>query len=102
MIVRVVALDEATFASGIRNPMSQLTPAQIDRIIEMAWEDRTSFDAIEKQFGIVPGQVIHLMRKELSPRSFRCWRARTAGRKTKHVAKRGFEIGRFRCPNQKG
>lgn len=75
--------------------------ADIDRIIQMAWEDRTSFDAIEIQFGLTPGQVIHLMRSELKPTSFRLWRKRTAGRTTKHVAKRGFEFGRFRCPTQK-
>ncbi|MFM2003865.1 MAG: hypothetical protein RI963_3291 [Planctomycetota bacterium] len=63
-----------------------LTPADRDRVIQMAWEDRTSFDAIERQFGLSPGDVIHLMRSEL----------------TKHVAKRGFEIGRFRCPDQRG
>jgi uncharacterized protein (TIGR03643 family) len=78
------------------------TPAEIDRIIQMAWEDRTAFDAIQTQFGLTPGGVIKLMRKELKPSSFRLWRARTAGRKTKHVALRSFEIGRFRCPDQKG
>ncbi|MBL8817102.1 MAG: TIGR03643 family protein [Planctomyces sp.] len=78
-----------------------LSTAETDRIIQMAWEDRTSFDAIRSQFGLTPGEVIQLMRRELSPSSFRMWRARTAGRKTKHVAKRGFEFGRFRCPDQK-
>ena len=80
----------------------ELSNSDIDRVILMAWEDRTSFDAIRRQFGKTPGDVIRLMRKELSPNSFRLWRARTAGRKTKHVAKRGFEFGRFRCPDQKG
>ena len=75
---------------------------ETDRVIQMAWEDRTSFDAIRRQFGLTPGQVIHLMRKELNPSSFRLWRTRTAGRRTKHVAKRGYEVGRFRCPSQKG
>ncbi|MFN7627276.1 MAG: TIGR03643 family protein [Pirellula sp.] len=83
---------------------SNLKPAsmELDRIIQMAWEDRTSFDAIREQFGLTPGQVIALMRRELKPASFRLWRARTAGRKTKHVALRGFQYGRFRCPDQKG
>jgi uncharacterized protein (TIGR03643 family) len=83
---------------------SELKPPsmEIDRIIQMAWEDRTSFDAIREQFGLTPGQVIALMRRELKPSSFRLWRARTTGRKTKHVALRGFEYGRFRCPDQKG
>jgi uncharacterized protein (TIGR03643 family) len=72
-----------------------LTPADIDRIIQMAWEDRTAF-------GLTPGEVIKLMRAEMKPSSFRMWRARTTGRKTKHVALRAFEVGRFRCPDQKG
>ncbi len=80
---------------------NQLTRDEVDRVIQMAWEDRTSFDVIRGQFGLTPGEVIHLMRRELKPSSFRLWRARTAGRKTKHVALRGFEIGRFRCPTQK-
>jgi uncharacterized protein (TIGR03643 family) len=79
-----------------------LSRSEIDRIIQMAWEDRTSFDSIRDQFRLSPGDVIQLMRRELLPSSFRLWRARTTGRKTKHVAKRGFEIGRFRCPDQKG
>ena len=82
--------------------MQQFTEAQIDRIIEMAWEDRTTFDAIRQQFGLEPGEVIKLMRKHLSPNSFRLWRKRTSGRSTKHLAKRGFTVGRFRCKNQRG
>jgi uncharacterized protein (TIGR03643 family) len=85
----------------METPKPELTATEIDRIIQMAWEDRTSFDAIERQFGLTPGQVIKLMRRELKPSSFRLWRERTTGRKTKHVAQRGFEIGRFRCPDQK-
>lgn len=79
----------------------QLNQADIDRIIQMAWEDRTSFDVIQTQFGLTSGQVIKLMRSEMKPASFKMWRKRTAGRTTKHVAKRGFEFGRFRCPTQK-
>jgi uncharacterized protein (TIGR03643 family) len=75
--------------------------SQVDRIIQMAWEDRTSFDAVLTQFGLTPGQVIALMRRELKPSWFRLWRERTAGRKTKHQALRSFTVGRFRCPNQK-
>lgn len=85
-----------------QTPAEHLSRSDINRIIQMAWEDRTSFDAIREQFGLSPGQVIHLMRREMIPSSFRMWRERTAGRKTKHVAKRGFEVGRFRCPDQKG
>ncbi|MBC6490093.1 TIGR03643 family protein [Flavihumibacter stibioxidans] len=73
----------------------------IDRIIEMAWEDRTSFEAIEMQFGLKEKQVIALMRKELKAGSFKLWRKRTNGRSTKHAALRGNEVTRFRCTRQK-
>ena len=78
------------------------TEAQTDRIIQMAWEDRTTFDAIREQFGIEPGQVIKLMRKNLKPSSFKLWRKRTAGRNTKHLTKRDFVVGRSRCKSQRG
>ena len=79
-----------------------LQAEQIDRIIQMAWEDRTTFDAIREQFQLTPGQVIKLMRSNLKPSSFKLWRKRTAGRNTKHLAKRPFIVGRFRCPDQRG
>jgi uncharacterized protein (TIGR03643 family) len=85
-----------------RESLSRLTGEDVDRVVQMAWEDRTSFDAILKQFDLTPGEVIRLMRALLRPSSFRLWRERTAGRKTKHVAKRGFEVGRFRSRNQRG
>lgn len=78
-----------------------MTVDEIDRVIQMAWEDRTSFDAILVQFDLTPGEVIKLMRAQLKSSSFRLWRARTSGRKTKHVALRGYSVGRFRCPDQK-
>jgi uncharacterized protein (TIGR03643 family) len=73
----------------------------IDRIIEMAWEDRTTFDAIKFQFGLKEQEVINLMRKELKPSSFRLWRARVQGRATKHSKKRTFDEGRFKCSRQR-
>ncbi len=79
-----------------------LSDAEIDRIIQMAWEDRTTFDAIKIQFGLSPGEVIKLMRSHLQPSSFKLWRVRTVNRQTKHLAKRDFVVGRFRCPDQKG
>lgn len=79
----------------------QLTEQDIDRIIEMAWEDRTPFDAILLQFGLKEAQVIALMRKEMKPSSWRMWRARVQGRATKHSAKRGFEVGRHKCTLQR-
>lgn len=85
-----------------KNKLKQLTPQQTDRIVQMAWEDRTTFDAIRVQFGLEPGEVIKLMRLRLHPNSFRLWRKRTVGRTTKHLKRRGFTVGRFRCPDQRG
>ncbi len=78
-----------------------LTIQDIDRIIEMAWEDRTPFDAITFQFGLKEQEVINLMRREMKPNSFRMWRERVQGRATKHMKKRNFEEGRFKCSRQK-
>ena len=75
--------------------------AAIDRIIEMAWEDRTPFDAITFQFGIKEQQVIELMRKEMKESSFKLWRKRVQGRATKHSKIRDFAAPRFRCSRQK-
>ncbi len=74
---------------------------EIDRIIEMAWEDRTTFEAIEIQFGLKQQDVIKLMRKEMKTSSFKMWRERTKGRNTKHQALRGDDIDRFKCSRQK-
>lgn len=73
----------------------------IDRIIEMAWEDRTPFDAITFQFKLKEQEVINLMRRELKPSSFRLWRKRVQGRATKHSKKRTFDEGRFKCSRQR-
>jgi len=81
--------------------MKIFTDREIDRIIEMAWEDRTPFDAISIQFGIKEQEIISIMRKEMKPSSFRLWRKRVQGRKTKHAKKRIFIEGRFKCSRQK-
>lgn len=73
----------------------------IDRIIEMAWEDRTTFEAIEYQFGLKEQEVIELMRREMKPSSFKMWRKRVQGRSTKHEKLRNFDKGRFKCTRQK-
>lgn len=78
-----------------------LTLEDIDRIIEMAWEDRTTFDAIKFQFNLSEQETIKLMRKELKISSFKLWRKRVQGRKTKHSKLRTFEEGRFKCTRQK-
>lgn len=69
---------------------------QIDRIIEMAWEDRTPFDAIASQFGVTEKQVINIMRRNLKPKSWQKWREYVQGRATKHLKKRFFLEGRHR------
>ena len=79
----------------------QLSERDIDRIIEMAWEDRTTFDAIEAQFGLPEKEVIKLMRREMKESSFKMWRARVQGRNTKHNAKRGFSEGRHKSKMQR-
>ncbi|MDB4297368.1 TIGR03643 family protein [Flavobacteriaceae bacterium] len=81
--------------------MQNLTVEDIDRIIEMAWEDRTTFDAIKLQFGLAEKEVIKLMRKEMNVSSFKRWRKRVQGRATKHLAKRAFTKGRFKCDRQR-
>ena len=64
--------------------MRSFEPEELDRIIEMAWEDRTTFEAIEYQFGLSEQEVIELMRQEMKASSFRMWRKRVSGRRTKH------------------
>lgn len=78
-----------------------LTAEHIDRIIEMAWEDHTPFEAITFQFELSEQDVITLMRLEMKPSSFRMWRQRVQGRVTKHQKLRTFDFGRFKCSRQK-
>lgn len=78
-----------------------LSPEEIDRVIEMAWEDRTPFDAIKWQFGLSEGEVIALMRRNLKRSSWKKWRQRVHNRQTKHMKKRNFSMGRMRCATQK-
>ena len=77
-----------------------LSDEERSRIIEMAWEDRTPFEAIAVQFGYSEGAVIALMRGELSRRGFNLWRARVSGRATKHRARRSKGVLRHHCPTQ--
>lgn len=80
--------------------MTQLDTANLSRIIEMAWEDRTPFEAIEKLYGLNESALIDLMRSELKASSFRLWRARVSGRKTKHLQLRHPDISRGYCATQ--
>ncbi|MFK8029827.1 MAG: TIGR03643 family protein [Gammaproteobacteria bacterium] len=70
------------------------------RIVEMAWEDRTPFEAIQSTFGLAEGDVISLMRRELKPGSFLLWRERVTARKTKHAALRQDSVNRGYCSTQ--
>lgn len=74
----------------------------INRIIEMAWEDRTPFEAIEFQFGLKEKEVIEFMRLNSLPSSFKMWRKRMKHRKTKHTALRNGKVIRFKCNRQRG
>ena len=72
----------------------------LNRIIEMAWEDRTPFDVIYKEFDITQNELERLMRNNLKPSSFKLWRKRVSGKKTKHIAKRSNQIDRHKCDRQ--
>lgn len=79
-----------------------MTARELDRIIEMAWEDRTPFEAIKIQFGLAESEVIKLMRRELKRSSFNLWRKRVNSRTSlKHLKKRSAEIKRFKCSRQR-
>ncbi len=73
-----------------------------DRIIQMAWEDRTPFEAVEFQFGLKEKDVIEFMRKNSLPSSFKMWRKRMKSRKTKHSSLRNSTTVRFKCSRQRG
>ena len=77
-----------------------LTTDDESRVIEMAWEDRTPFEAIAKQFGLAESQVIRLMRRSLKSSSFKLWRERVSGRASKHQKIRNPAISRGYCPTQ--
>ena len=86
----------------LKNAGTDLDAEVIDRIIEMAWEDRTPFEAIEMQYGLKENQVRAIMRKHMKRSSFHMWRKRVKGRTTKHLSNRNGDISRFKSSNQKG
>ena len=83
------------------SPSPLLNPADLSRLVEMAWEDRTPFEAIEAQFGLNESAVIALMRRHMKPSSFRMWRKRMAGRVTKHAALRDPHLLRHRATHRR-
>jgi uncharacterized protein (TIGR03643 family) len=84
---------------SLKNP--SFSPADVDRIIEMAWEDRTPFDAIQAQFGLAEADVKQLMKRELKFKSYVLWRERVENCQTKHLKKRSSDIDRFKCNLQR-
>ncbi|NNH01727.1 TIGR03643 family protein [Acinetobacter sp. ANC 5414] len=74
--------------------------ADLSRIIEMAWEDRTPFEAIQREFGLNESEVIRLMRQNMKSSSFKLWRERVTGRKTKHLQLRSPDVIRAYCSRQ--
>lgn len=82
-------------------PRIPLNLRDIDRIVEMAWEDRTSFEAITFQFNVSEKEIIEIMRREMNPSSFRMWRKRVKGRSSKHRLKRNFSTSRYRSSRQR-
>ncbi len=78
----------------------KLSEADISRVVEMAWEDRTPFDAIEAQFNVTHDEVVKIMRENLAKNSFNLWRKRVRGRKTKHSGLRDFKVGRHHSYDQ--
>ena len=80
---------------------NDLTNKNIDRIIEMAWEDRTPFDAIEDAYGLNEKEVKSLMKSQLKLSSYKLWRKRVNGRRTKHITRRNFVFGRHKSPNKR-
>ena len=76
------------------------TESELSRIVEMAWEDRTPFEALEQSFSLNESAVIRVMRSQVKPRSFRLWRQRVTSRKTKHLMLRSADVSRGYCATQ--
>ena len=86
----------------LKSSWSTLTEEERARIVRMAWEDRTSFDAIKEQYGLGPNEVVKFMRTQLDSNSYRRWRRRAQEQgHLKHEKKRGFKAGRFKCATQR-
>lgn len=85
----------------LKQKLANLSATDVNRIVEMAWEDRTPFEAIKAQFQLCESEVIALMRREMKLSSWQMWRARVQGRATKHQQLRTTKIARFHCTQQK-
>lgn len=81
--------------------LQKFSSSDLDRIIRMAWEDRTSYEAISYQFGLTPNEIVKVVRSQLSPCAFKRWRKRISQRgKIKNESKRPFKESRFKCARQ--
>lgn len=87
--------------NSFKKKLHNLDEESMNRIVEMAWEDRTPFDAILSQYGLTEQEVIRLMRREMRPKSWKMWRKRVQSRTTKHSKLRSQGVERFRCSRQK-
>ena len=91
---------EPTIDNATTDVLTGLNAADHSRVIEMAWEDRTPFEAIERLYGLTEAAVIGLMRGSLKPKAFKNWRQRVSGRVTKHGARRDPSVSRGYCATQ--
>jgi uncharacterized protein (TIGR03643 family) len=94
-------IEQSTSLNRATNKSIVLDDKDIDRVIEMAWEDRTPFEAIEFQFGLREADVKELMKKNLKMSSYKLWRKRVHTISSKHIGKRSKEISRFKCTMQR-
>ncbi len=93
---------QAVCLSPMKIALENLSEQELDRLIEMAWEDRTPFEAIRFQYGFTQGEVIKIMRSVSKRSSFNLWRLRgNQGISIKHLNKRSTDIERFKCARQR-
>ena len=98
--LRTTAEEESTIDDATTDVRIGLSAADHSRVIEMAWEDRTPFEAIERLYRLPEAAVIRLMRRSLKPKAFKNWRRRVSGRVTKHGARRDPSVSRGYCATQ--
>ena len=88
-------------SKSLKTKIESLTPGEQDRLVRMGWEDRTTFDVIEQQFGITPNEFVRFMRTQLTTKAFNLWRKRVHEKgRLKNEKPRGFKTTRFKCSRQ--
>ncbi|MFT6968006.1 MAG: hypothetical protein ACJA1S_000719 [Cellvibrionaceae bacterium] len=93
-------MSKSNMQTNSKEKMKQFNTDETSRIIEMAWEDRTPFEAIERLFGVSEPEVIEIMRRNIKRKTFNNWRERVSGRKTKHLKLRSPDVSRGYCATQ--